>query len=137
MPLSEHEQRMLDQIERALYAEDPKFASTVRGRVHRPSRRRRLQGGVVFALGLVLLVVGVVIPVKPADIPVVSVVGFLVMFAGAVFALTAMRGGDDEENGAQGTGEQDGGGGRKKRESRSRSSLSQRMEDRLRRRFER
>ncbi len=30
MPLSEHEQRMLDQIERALYAEDPKFANTVR-----------------------------------------------------------------------------------------------------------
>ncbi|RZL78658.1 MAG: DUF3040 domain-containing protein, partial [Rhodococcus sp. (in: high G+C Gram-positive bacteria)] len=27
MPLSEHEQRMLDQIESALYAEDPKFAS--------------------------------------------------------------------------------------------------------------
>lgn len=31
MPLSEHEQRLLDQIERELYAEDPKFASTVRG----------------------------------------------------------------------------------------------------------
>ncbi|MDT5144193.1 MAG: hypothetical protein QOE52_5809, partial [Mycobacterium sp.] len=27
MPLSDHEQRMLDQIESALYAEDPKFAS--------------------------------------------------------------------------------------------------------------
>ena len=26
MPLSEHEQRLLDQIEQALYAEDPKFA---------------------------------------------------------------------------------------------------------------
>ena len=31
MALSEHEQRLLEQIERALYAEDPKFASTVRG----------------------------------------------------------------------------------------------------------
>ena len=83
MPLSEHEQRLLDQIERALYAEDPKFASTVRGgRLHRPSRRRRLQGAAVFVLGLVMLVLGLVIPVKPADIPVVSVVGFLVMFAG-------------------------------------------------------
>ncbi|MEW2633449.1 DUF3040 domain-containing protein, partial [Streptomyces sp. NPDC048389] len=27
MPLSEHEQRMLEQMERALYAEDPKFAT--------------------------------------------------------------------------------------------------------------
>lgn len=31
MPLSDREQRMLDQIESALYAEDPKFASSVRG----------------------------------------------------------------------------------------------------------
>lgn len=30
-PLLDHEQRMLDQIESALYAEDPKFASSVRG----------------------------------------------------------------------------------------------------------
>ena len=30
MPLSEHEQRLLDQIEQALYADDPKFAATVR-----------------------------------------------------------------------------------------------------------
>ena len=57
MPLSEHEQRLLDQIERALYAEDPKFVSTVRGgRLRKPTRRRRLQGIAVFALGLVLLV---------------------------------------------------------------------------------
>ncbi|HXA12142.1 MAG TPA: DUF3040 domain-containing protein, partial [Mycobacterium sp.] len=28
MPLSDHEQRMLDEIESALYAEDPKFASS-------------------------------------------------------------------------------------------------------------
>ena len=54
MPLSEHEQRLLDQIERALYAEDPKFASTVRGgRLRRPSRRRRIQGVVLFVLGVV------------------------------------------------------------------------------------
>ena len=62
MPLSEHEQRLLDQIERALYAEDPKFVSTVRGgRLRKPTRRRRLQGIAVFALGLVLLVLGVAV----------------------------------------------------------------------------
>lgn len=42
MPLSEHEQRMLDQIESALYAEDPKFASNVRGG---RMRARRVDGG--------------------------------------------------------------------------------------------
>ena len=30
MPLSEHEQRMLQEMERALYAEDPRFASNLR-----------------------------------------------------------------------------------------------------------
>ena len=45
MPLSDHEQRMLDQIESALYAEDPKFASSVRGGGLRAPRR----GGVCRA----------------------------------------------------------------------------------------
>lgn len=134
MPLSEHEQRLLDQIERALYAEDPKFASTVRGgRLRRPSRRRRMQGIAVFVLGLILLVLGVVIPVKPADIPVVSVVGFLVMFGGAVIVLSALRsGGEDSESDTSGEGGS-GGGGRKPD---GRSSFAQRMEERFRKRFE-
>ncbi|QUH00908.1 DUF3040 domain-containing protein [Saccharopolyspora erythraea] len=138
MPLSEHEQRLLDQIERALYAEDPKFASSVRGgRLHRPSRRRRLQGIAVFALGLILLVLGVVIPVRAADIPVVSVVGFLVMFGGTLMVWSAMRGGggeDSEPEAEDGGGKS--GGGRKKPESRGRSSLARRMEERFRKRFE-
>jgi hypothetical protein len=40
VPLSEHEQRLLDQIERALYQEDPKFASTVRQTDLRTHMRR-------------------------------------------------------------------------------------------------
>ena len=66
MPLSEHEQRMLDQIESALYAEDPKFASNVRGgRMRAPSSRRRFQAAALFVLGLVLLIAGVALPLKP------------------------------------------------------------------------
>ena len=62
MPLSEHEQRMLDQIESALYAEDPKFASSVRGGTLRaPSARRRFQGLAMFVVGLALRVSGVMI----------------------------------------------------------------------------
>ena len=142
MPLSEHEQRMLDQIERALYAEDPKFASTVRGgRLQRPSRLRRLQGIAVFVLGLILLVVGVVIPVKPADIPVVSVVGFLVMFGGAVIVLSALRSGgqeSDEEQPEGGTTPSEGGATGRQRSSDEggKSSFAQRMEERFRKRFD-
>ena len=131
MPLSEHEQRLLDQIERALYAEDPKFASTVRGaRLRRPSRRRRLQGIALFVLGVALLVLGVVLPLKPGGIPVVSLVGFLVMFFGALLTLTAIRRGDSDEEPADESGGS--GGGSKVR----RSSFSQRMEERFRKRFD-
>jgi hypothetical protein len=127
MPLSEHEQRLLEQIERALYAEDPKFASTVRGaKMRRPSRRRRLQGAALFLFGLVLLVVGVIIPLRAFEVPVVSVFGFLVMFAGAVIAVLGGRGkGGKTDGGAQSTGRSGG-----------RGSFTQRMEDRFRRRFE-
>ncbi|NHD17137.1 MULTISPECIES: DUF3040 domain-containing protein [Actinopolyspora] len=131
MPLSEHEQRMLDQIERALYAEDPNFASNVRGgRLHRPSKRRRLQGIAVFVLGLILLVLGVVLPVTAAGIPVVSVVGFLVMFGGAVIVLFAMRGSAEEPE------SQSGGGGPSGAKRKTGNSLTQRLEDRFRKRFE-
>jgi hypothetical protein len=92
MPLSEHEQRLLEQIERALYAEDPKFASTVRGgRLRKPTRRRRLQGVALFAFGLVMLVLGVALPMLwLGSFPVVSIVGFLVMLGGAVLAITSV-----------------------------------------------
>ncbi len=129
MPLSEHEQRLLDQIERALYAEDPKFASNVRGgRMRSPSRRRRLQGIALFVLGLVLLVVGAVVKsLWVGDFPMMSVAGFLVMFTGAVVAIFA-RGKDSEPAKGQGDGPQQSGGGK--------GSLAQRMEERFRRRFE-
>lgn len=132
MPLSEHEQRLLDQIERALYAEDPKFASTVRGaRLRRPSRRRRLQGIALFVLGVALLVLGVILPLKPGGVPVVSLLGFLVMFFGALLTLSAIRHGGRE--GEEATEGPDSGGGTPKAR---RSSFSQRMEDRFRKRFE-
>lgn len=131
MPLSEHEQRLLDQIERELYAEDPKFASTVRGKKLRgPSKRRRVQGVALFAIGVALLVVGVVVPVQVAEIPVVSVFGFLVMFLGVVVALRAMRQHGDAE--PEGEEQSDAKASNKK----PRSSFSQRMEERFRQRFE-
>ncbi|ONI70554.1 hypothetical protein ALI144C_48865 [Actinosynnema sp. ALI-1.44] len=129
MPLSEHEQRLLDQIERALYAEDPKFASTVRGaRLRRPSRRRRLQGAALFVVGVALLVLGVVVQdFWFGGFPAVSLLGFLVMFFGALITLTAIKRGN--ESAAQAEGDS-------KSRPAGRNSLSQRMEERFRKRFE-
>ncbi|BBY83258.1 DUF3040 domain-containing protein [Mycolicibacterium pulveris] len=132
MPLSDHEQRMLDQIESALYAEDPKFASSVRGGTLRaPSARRRLQGAALFVVGLALLVSGVAFPATQiSGFPILSVLGFVVMFGGVVFAITGPRivGGRDRapEVGAQ----------RQKRVRGSGGSFTSRMEDRFRRRFD-
>src|SRR3954451_21687845 len=101
MPLSDHEQRMLDQIESALYAEDPKFASSVRGGTLRaPCSRRRLQGAGLFVIGLAMLVAGVAFKATMiGSFPILLVPCFVVMFEGAYFAITGPRvaGGRDPE----------------------------------------
>jgi hypothetical protein len=87
VPLSENEQRLLEQMERALYAEDPKWASAMRGAVRRSSNARRLVlgiGGVV--LGLVLLLLGVA-----QQLVVVGIVGFLVMLLAFAYTVSSRR----------------------------------------------
>ncbi|MPY99329.1 MAG: DUF3040 domain-containing protein [Actinophytocola sp.] len=129
MPLSEHEQRLLDQIEQALYAEDPKFASNVRGkRLRKPSRGKRLQGMVLFAAGITLLPLGVMVQVRLAEIPILSVLGFLLMFFGVLLFVTSMRA---QPDGASDSSDED-----KDGKSAKRSSFSQRMEERFRHRFD-
>ncbi|MDO3636411.1 DUF3040 domain-containing protein [Mycolicibacterium arseniciresistens] len=134
MPLSDHEQRMLDQIESALYAEDPKFASSVRGGTLRaPSTRRRLQGLALFVIGLALLVSGIAFPAtRIGDFAILSVVGFVVMFGGVVFAITRPRGpGGRDRSVPDRIGQQ-----RQKRVKGAGGSFTSRMEDRFRRRFD-
>ena len=61
MPLSEHEQRQLEQIEQALYREDPKFGRLVRSsdpRVHYKRKLAQALAGVV--IGAALIAAGVV-----------------------------------------------------------------------------
>ncbi len=134
MPLSDHEQRMLDQIESALYAEDPKFASSVRGGTLRaPSTRRRLQGAALFVIGLAMLVAGIAIPAtRIGDFAILSVIGFVVMFGGVVFAITGPRvTGSRDRSTTDEVGQQ-----RQKKAKGSGGSFTSRMEDRFRRRFD-
>ena len=61
MPLSEHEQRQLEQIEQALYREDPKFGRLVRSsdpRVH--YKRKLVQALIGTLIGAGALAAGVV-----------------------------------------------------------------------------
>src|SRR5215831_11584329 len=87
VPLSEHEQRQLEQIEQALYADYPKLAQAVRAkdpRIH--YKRRVVQAAIGFLLGVGLLLAGVV-----SKFIFVGVGGFVVMLACAMWALTSWR----------------------------------------------
>ncbi|MBF6075033.1 DUF3040 domain-containing protein [Nocardia beijingensis] len=133
MPLSEHEQRMLEQIESALYAEDPKFASSVRGgRLRSTSSRRRLQAAALFVLGLFLLVAGIAAPVKPGGFPIISLIGFIVMFGAGVLLLLGTSKSIAKNDRPGGQASSGGGRGRQRKSG----GFSERMEDRFRRRFE-
>ncbi|MFC0039416.1 DUF3040 domain-containing protein [Actinomadura rayongensis] len=125
MPLSDHEQRMLDQIEQALYAEDPKFAQAVRNKDPRVHYKRRIvKAALGFVAGVCALMAGLIVNAGAVTI-VVSVAGFLLMVACCVWALTSwkkMTGGAPAPAGPQG------------RRKRSRAGFMERMEERWRRR---
>jgi len=92
VPLSEEELRLLEQMERALVEEDPKFASTLRGTsLRRSARRRAILAGVIFVLGIGLLMGGVMSG-KGALGFAIGIGGFVVMLGSATIALTAIRG---------------------------------------------
>lgn len=88
VPLSEEELRLLEQMERALVEEDPKFASTLRGTsLRRSARRRAALAGAVFVVGIVVLMTGVI-----SQYYIVGIVGFVIMLVSATVSLTAIRG---------------------------------------------
>lgn len=87
MPLSEHEQRLLEQMEQALTAEDPKFANALQGAdLRRRYRRRALVAALVFIVGIVVLMTGAV-----SGVTWVGVGGFVVMLVSAWYAITSWR----------------------------------------------
>lgn len=91
MPLSEEELRLLEQMERALVEEDPKFASTLRGTSLRSvARRRAIIAGVAFVIGVAVMMGGAIQQSLVGWV--VGIVGFLIMLASATLGLTALRG---------------------------------------------
>ncbi|GGO57696.1 membrane protein [Streptomyces daqingensis] len=134
MPLSEHEQRMLEQMERALYAEDPKFATALEGsELRRYTRRRVYQAVAGFLVGIALLMAGMV-----AQQIWISVVGFLVMLGCAVLAVTGWRkapkNGEQQEQGAAQGSRGGSSGAPTRRQPRARRSMMNRIEERWQRR---
>jgi hypothetical protein len=131
MPLSEHEQRLLEQIERALYADDPKFASTVKSSNPRTWLRRRVvRSLLIFVLGLVVLVVAVALNRTVLTV-VFGIVGFGLMLFAALRGAADLRrlGGRPEAGSAAARGS----GAAKQK---PKVPFMERVEERWRRRWE-
>jgi len=120
MPLSEHEQKLLEQLEKQLHEDDPKFANSMGSDPGRSWSTRHVVIGVLCALaGVFLLLVGVTL-----QNIFVGVLGFVVMGGGVYFAtLRSSRG----RTGAKG-----GGGKSGKQRSSFMSSLEERWDERRR-----
>ena len=123
MPLSDHEQRLLDEIEQALYAEDPKFAASVRkARARSRTRRSAVLCAFGVVAGLALVLVGLL-----TTLIALSVVGFVLVVGSCGYAAQLLRG--------HGHGAPAPEGSTSSRAPRP-TGLKSRMEERLRKRFD-
>ncbi len=86
MPLSEHEQKVLQAMEQAMYAEDPRFATHITNHGLHPNKRRIVVGvlGVIVGLGLVMLA-------ALNQIIWLGAVGFALMVAGGAWAFSPAK----------------------------------------------
>jgi hypothetical protein len=132
VPLSEHEQRLLEQIERALVDDDPKFASSVRSGDRRLKARRKMQLGFLLLLvGLGVMLGGVV-----AQLIVVGILGFLVMFGGGALVVLNYKSATGVVEAGSGSGPAAGPAGRARGSRSKRQPLKNRLEERFRRRYD-
>ncbi|MDQ1581264.1 MAG: hypothetical protein QOD05_2039 [Microbacteriaceae bacterium] len=86
MPLSEHEQRLLEEMERSLYHNDADFVAAVGVRRGRPAYRSIVLGILLAVLGIAVLVTGVLVQAA-----IVGVLGFVVMFVGVLVAIAPSK----------------------------------------------
>lgn len=87
MPLSEHERKLLAQMEEALSADDPHLVSTLTGTRLYPGRNRVLLGITLIVIGLVTIFGGLI-----AKMTLVGILGFLISLAGLTLAISALSG---------------------------------------------
>jgi Protein of unknown function (DUF3040) len=134
VPLSEHEQRQLEQIEQALYREDRRLGRLVRSsdpRVH--YKRRMVEAAIGFAVGAGMVAAGVVLP----HLWMLAVGGFVLMLLCGIWALNSWRhmaGAVLGVTGRASTGKRR--GGRKNRGKPNRGAMMERLDERWRRRQE-
>lgn len=85
MPLSDHEKRMLQEMEAALLTEDPRLFSALSGEARPPRRTRTLIGAVLILSGTATLFAGLVAKTTP-----VGVLGFLIALTGVIAIVSSV-----------------------------------------------
>jgi hypothetical protein len=133
VPLSDHEQRQLEQIEQALYRENRRLGRLVRSSDPRVFYKRRVvQAASGFAMGAGMVAAGVVLPLI-----VLAIGGFVVMLLCGVWALNSWRHMAGAVLGVAGRGPAGKPrGGRKNRGKQGRGAMMERLDERWRRRQE-
>ncbi|BDZ66206.1 DUF3040 domain-containing protein [Agromyces mangrovi Wang et al. 2018] len=86
MPLSEQEQRLLEEMERSLYRNDADFVATVGGRRGRPNYRSVVLGVLLGVAGVGALIAGVA-----TQLLFIGIIGFALMFTGVLLAISPSR----------------------------------------------
>jgi len=136
VPLSEHEQRQLEQIEQALYREDPKFGRLVRSsdpRVH--YKRKLVQGFIGILVGAGGLAAGLVTHRVYLEAAGAAVLALSLVWAVVSWRRHAARVRPPRTRAVQGRAAGAGKSGRAAGQSR-RARMMERMEERWRRRQE-
>jgi uncharacterized membrane protein HdeD (DUF308 family) len=85
MPLSDHEKRMLQEMEAALLTEDPRLFSALSGEARPPRRTRTLIGAALILSGTATLFAGLVAKTTP-----VGVLGFLIALTGVIAIVSSV-----------------------------------------------
>ncbi len=87
MALSEHERKLLAQMEEALSADDPHLVSTLPGTRLSPGRNRILLGVALTLIGIATIFAGLISKMTP-----VGILGFLISLGGVTLAISALSG---------------------------------------------
>ena len=112
MPLSDHEKRLLEEMEAALLTEDPRLVSALSSKAPvSPSRNRIMVGGGLLLLGLITLFAGLISQLTP-----IGILGFVIALGGVITAISSFSSISPMARGP--------------RKQPSRSSLSARLEQR-------
>ena len=94
MPLSEHEQRLLDQLEQQLHAEDPKFANALSTAPSRSLSTRNI------VIGVLVMIAGLLVPRGgvATHLILLGILGFLIMGGGVYIAVSKPKFGDGAQS---------------------------------------